>query len=149
MDQIKKKITTLDEYQLEALRTATRDPKAFNIPRGILEALEEMWGIEQGGMEVVLEPLLAKLEQMTWAMGLAGEAGEFVDLMKKHHGHGHPLDREKALKELGDVLWYTAVLSHSLGYTLSQVAQENSRKLRERYESGFTVAESIGRKEPT
>jgi NTP pyrophosphatase (non-canonical NTP hydrolase) len=38
-------------------------------------------------------------------LGIAGEAGEVADLIKKEIGHGHPVDRQKILGELGDVLW--------------------------------------------
>lgn len=56
------------------------------------------------------------------AMGLAGEAGEVVDLLKKHLYHGHALDTGALAKELGDVLWYVAVLAHRSGLMLSAVA---------------------------
>ena len=39
-------------------------------------------------------------------MGLCGESGEAIDLLKKHRFQGHPLDKEKLKKELGDVAWY-------------------------------------------
>lgn len=38
-------------------------------------------------------------------MGMAGEAGECVDHLKKSMFQGHELDREKLKKELGDVMW--------------------------------------------
>ncbi len=43
-------------------------------------------------------------------MGLFGEAGEFVDVVKKHLFHGKPWDVAVALKELGDVCWYLEYL---------------------------------------
>jgi NTP pyrophosphatase (non-canonical NTP hydrolase) len=48
----------------------------------------------------------AEIMKLTWALGLVGETGEVVDLIKKHIGHSHPLDRDKLVKELGDVEWY-------------------------------------------
>lgn len=48
----------------------------------------------------------AEIMNLTWALGLVGETGEVVDLIKKHIGHSHPLDRVKLVKELGDVEWY-------------------------------------------
>jgi hypothetical protein len=56
-----------------------------------------------------------KINRMTIALGLAGEAGEVVDLIKKVEGHGHPLDRNKLQGELGDLLWYTARLAELYG----------------------------------
>ena len=48
-------------------------------------------------------------------MGLCGESGECIDLVKKATFQGHPLDREKLIDELGDVLWYAAELATGLG----------------------------------
>ena len=78
-------------------------------------------------------------------LGLAGEAWEVVDLLKKHLFHGHPLDTEKLTRELGDVLWYVAELSTALGVKLSIVAQRNLEKLAARYPDGFDPARSQNR----
>ncbi len=56
-----------------------------------------------------------KFDLQILQLGLVGEAGEVADLIKKVEGHGHKPDREKLIKELGDVLWYVAVLHHALG----------------------------------
>jgi len=58
----------------------------------------------------------------TLALGIAGESGEVADLVKKHVGHGHELDREKLKEELGDVLWYVATMARALGKNLSSVS---------------------------
>lgn len=63
------------------------------------------------------------------ALGLAGEAGECVDIIKKHVFHNHALNQEKLKEELGDVLWYVAITAHALGVSLEQVAQTNMQKL--------------------
>lgn len=78
-------------------------------------------------------------------LGLAGESGEFIDLMKKHLFHGHPVDRVKAGKELGDLLWYVADLATCLDLDLQGIALVNIAKLRERYPDGFTSEASIAR----
>lgn len=70
-------------------------------------------------------------------LGLAGEAGEVADLIKKHLHHGHTLNRDEAARELGDVLWYVAVMAEALGVTLEDVATMNILKLRSRYPQGF------------
>jgi NTP pyrophosphatase (non-canonical NTP hydrolase) len=79
------------------------------------------------------------------ALGLAGEAGELADLIKKHCGHGHPLDVEKLLKELGDVMWYVARIADSQSVSLSDVAYKNIEKLKARYPDGFSKDASINR----
>lgn len=80
------------------------------------------------------------------SMGLAGESGEVVDLLKKHVYHQHRLDIGKLKKELGDVLWYIAGLSTVYGIPLSAIAEININKLKERYPDGFSVERSINRK---
>lgn len=77
-----------------------------------------------------------------YAMGLSGEAGEVTDLLKKAVFHGHDLDKDKLKKELGDVLWYVAMLSSTAGIDLSEVAAANIEKLRQRYPEGFSVIDS-------
>lgn len=78
-------------------------------------------------------------------MGLCGESGEAIDLVKKHLAQGHPLDREKLAKELGDVAWYLAETAHAIGYSLSEVLQMNIDKLRSRYPEGFDAEKSLRR----
>lgn len=80
-------------------------------------------------------------------LGLAGEAGEVVDILKKHLHHGHPLDAAKVSKELGDVLWYVALIADRCGLNLNDVAKENVEKLKRRYPAGFSSAASINRSE--
>lgn len=80
-------------------------------------------------------------------MGLNGEAGECIDILKKHLFHGHELDKAHMAKELGDVLWYVAQSADALGYTLEEIAQMNVDKLAARYPNGFEVERSINRKE--
>lgn len=82
-----------------------------------------------------------------WALGVAGEAGEVADYMKKVLHHGHALDIEKLTKELGDVCWYVAVLANEAGIKFSTVLEENEKKLRARYPDGFTSRGSIERRD--
>ncbi len=78
-------------------------------------------------------------------MGLAGEAGECVDLVKKHLHHGVPFDREKMIKELGDVRWYLELMMHACNTTIEEVERLNVEKLRKRYPEGFTTKASVER----
>lgn len=75
--------------------------------------------------------------QMVWGLGIAGEAGEVADILKKHYGHGKPFDRAHFIQELGDVLWYVTALAYSVGSDLEEVARVNDAKLRARYPDGF------------
>lgn len=77
------------------------------------------------------------------ALGLAGETGEYVDIIKKHLFHGKPLDRDHALAELGDVLWYLMYAADTLGSSLEEVATINDAKLAARYPTGFVKGGGI------
>lgn len=66
-------------------------------------------------------------------MGLAGEAGEVCDHLKKFCYHGVDIDKDKLLKELGDVLWYFALVLHTNNITLEEVMEKNVFKLCDRY----------------
>lgn len=111
---------TFDEYEAEARRTSTR-------AKG--------------------EELGAAWHMAVMALGLAGEAGEVADLLKKKMGHGHPLDLDKLTSELGDVLWYVTALAECAGLTLDEIARYNVAKLRKRYPNGFTHQASRERAE--
>lgn len=79
------------------------------------------------------------------AMGIAGEAGEVADYIKKVVFHSHELSKEKLAEELGDVMWYLAYLSEVIGYSLGEIADMNSKKLRKRYPDGWDEKRSINR----
>jgi NTP pyrophosphatase (non-canonical NTP hydrolase) len=85
--------------------------------------------------------------QIIAALGLAGEAGEFANLIKKGTAHGHDIPSEKLAEELGDILWYVAEAASSLGLTLDQIGQDNIAKLKSRYPQGFSQDRSRNRKE--
>lgn len=76
-----------------------------------------------------------------------GEAGECAELIKKHLGHGHPLDMDKVKKELGDCFWYLARLASTFNILCSDICKTNIEKLQKRYPSGFSNEASLNRKE--
>jgi NTP pyrophosphatase (non-canonical NTP hydrolase) len=109
---------TINDYQMEALRTAA--------------------GMKHKDAEAML---------LNGVMGMCGEAGECIDLLKKSTFQGHTLDREHMGKELGDVAWYIALSAYALDYTLEDILQMNVDKLRKRYPNGFEAARSLHREE--
>lgn len=109
---------TLNEYQKEAMRTVS------------------------GIVEINSENLM-----LQGAMGLNGEAGEVIDILKKYMFQGHDLDKYHVAKECGDCLWYLAILAKGAGYTLDEIAEMNKAKLRKRYPDGFEADKSIHRAE--
>ena len=86
-------------------------------------------------------------ELLNGALGLTGEAGEVADQIKKTIFHGHDLDRDGLIKELGDVCWYLALLCHAIDVPLEEVMIRNIEKLKKRYPEGFSESASINRKE--
>lgn len=78
-------------------------------------------------------------------MGLNGEAGEAIDIVKKCTYQGHALDDRHLALELGDVAWYVAATADALGYDLETILKMNIEKLCSRYPDGFDPERSIHR----
>lgn len=82
-----------------------------------------------------------------YGLGLAGESGEVIEIIKKGVGHGQAIDVDKVKKELGDVLWYLSAIASHFDLTLEEVAQTNVNKLQTRYPEGFSPQASAARKD--
>lgn len=80
------------------------------------------------------------MELMQQVLGIADEAGEVQAIFKKwirdSNADFAQLDRHSVKKELGDVLWYIAVIAHDLGIGFDELAQMNLDKLASRYKRG-------------
>ena len=95
-----------------------------------------------------LNPALSKKDVLiNSVMGLCGESGEAIDVVKKWLAHGHELDKEHLIKELGDVAWYLAEAATALDVPLEQILQANIDKLKKRYPEGFETEKSLVRLE--
>lgn len=107
----------LNKYQTEALKTAVYPNMGSNFPYP--------------------------------ALGLAGEAGEVADKLKKviRDNDGVLTDpvRDAVAKEIGDVMWYVAVLAYELDYDLETIAQNNLAKLASRQERGVLTGSGDNR----
>lgn len=79
------------------------------------------------------------------ALGMAGEAGEVCEVIKKVYFQGHMIDYNHLVEEVGDVLWYAALMTTALGDNLEHVMQVNIDKLKKRYPDKFTVENSVNR----
>lgn len=87
-----------------------------------------------------LNPELTKKEVLiNSVMGLCGESGEAIDIVKKWMAQGHELDKEHLAKELGDIAWYLAEAATALEIPLEDILQANIDKLKKRYPDGFDV----------
>lgn len=80
-------------------------------------------------------------------MGLCGESGEAIDIVKKWLAQGHELDKEHLAKELGDIAWYLAETATALDLSLEDILQGNIEKLKKRYPEGFSSEKSLKRDE--
>ena len=95
-----------------------------------------------------LNPALSPKDVLINAvMGLCGESGECIDIVKKWLAQGHELDQEKLAKELGDVAWYLAEAATALEIPLEQILEANIEKLKRRFPEGFSVEASVNRTE--
>jgi len=81
------------------------------------------------------------------AAGNSGEAGEIMDMIKKHWVYGKPIDREKLIEEMGDQLWYFFALMQLVETDLWAVIDANVKKLRKRYPQGYTDTAAIARRD--
>lgn len=95
-----------------------------------------------------LNPELSRKDVLiNGVMGLCGESGEAIDIVKKWLAQGHELDKEKLAKELGDICWYLAETATALDLSLEDVMAANIEKLKRRYPEGFDSARSVFRTE--
>lgn len=76
-------------------------------------------------------------------LGIAGEAGEVADEIKKVKYHGKTLDWDVLDKEVGDVLWYIQCYANLRGTTIPQLINKNMEKLEKRYPQGFVPGGGI------
>jgi len=80
-------------------------------------------------------------EILTWGLGIAGEAGDVAGCIKKTFSHDN--DQKTGIKEnIGDTLWYIAMICNFFGWDLEEVLKENIKKLKERYPNGFTAKDA-------
>ncbi len=83
------------------------------------------------------------------AVGIAGEAGEILDAIKKHWVYNRPIDRENLIEELGDLEFYMQAMRNLIDVTRDEVIDTNVKKLGKRYPQGYTdfhAAERLDKK---
>ena len=76
-------------------------------------------------------------EIFCWGLGITGEAGDVASCIKKTFAHKKDV-REGIRENLGDMMWYAAMICNFFGWNLQEVLEENIVKLKKRYgEKGF------------
>ena len=102
---------------------------------------------QKAAMETLNPALNQKEVLINSVMGLCGESGEAIDIVKKWLMQGHELDKKHLVKELGDVAWYLAEAATALDVPLEVIFQGNLDKLRRRFPNGFDTEASVNRKQ--
>lgn len=72
-------------------------------------------------------------DEITFALGLGGETGEVLEIIKKARRDEEPVDLKHLREEIGDVCWYIANLCSVYGFNLIDILKENKEKLEKRY----------------
>ena len=76
-------------------------------------------------------------EILTWGLGIAAEAGDVAGCIKKTFSHKN--DQTAGIREnIGDTMWYMAMICNFFGWDFDEVLGENIEKLKKRYPQGFT-----------
>lgn len=123
----------MDFREYEELAMRTNDRKSTDRIMNLIESHD--WNAEDiGGI-------------LNASLGLSGEVGEINDMIKKWAFHGHGLSMEEAEKEIGDILWYVAMMCRSFGFDMQAIAEQNIAKLKKRYPEGFSEEASRNRVE--
>ncbi|RLG12459.1 nucleotide pyrophosphohydrolase [Candidatus Pacearchaeota archaeon] len=82
-----------------------------------------------------------EIEISTWGLGLTGEAGDVASCIKKTFAHKN--DVKDGIKEnLGDMLWYSAMICNFFDWDLERILEQNIEKLKKRYPNGFTIEDA-------
>jgi len=105
---------------------------------------EMVKALAKNGGEILQELKPSDCHNLHMCMGLAGEVGEAVDVVKKSIFYRKPLDREHMIEELGDVEFYLEGLRQGLGITREETITGNIKKLGARYE-GFNYSDDAAK----
>jgi len=79
------------------------------------------------------------------AIGIAGEAGELLDAVRKHVFEAEPLDRQNVVEELGDLDFYIEAARQAINSDIGEIVRFNIDKLSKRYQSGYSDKEAQDR----
>jgi len=123
------------KYQKSALRTNGPDYQ------GVIERLTSTKLVEYNSGEDTEK----SLDLLHASMGMVTEAGEFMDMMKKHLFYGKPQDTTNLKEEIGDILWYAAIALEALDTNFEEVMETNIAKLKARYPEKFTEDKALNR----
>ena len=120
----------------------------FNNKYYVEMAMRTNDGKSKERLQICLDDKLTDIgELIMGCLGLSGEVGELVDMVKKSVFHGTPFDTIHFQKELGDIMWYIALICYTFGYELDEILKMNIEKLKARYPEGFDTYRANHRQE--
>ena len=93
--------------------------------------------------EVIGNPVTNRI--LHASIGLSTESGELLDQIKKHLFYGKELDMQNIKEEIGDMLWYVAILCDAAEYSMEQAMKDNIAKLAKRYGDKFSDYNALNR----
>jgi NTP pyrophosphatase (non-canonical NTP hydrolase) len=80
---------------------------------------------------------------LIWGLGIVGETGDVISCIKKVNAHDNYEVKDGIKENIGDALWYTAMICNFYGWDLNEVLNENIEKLKKRYSGGkFTIEDA-------
>lgn len=120
------------------------DAEVYEIRNNVRKAMT-VNDYQKLAMKLLNPDLSQKDVLINGVMGLCGESGEAIDIVKKHLHQGHELDKKKLAGELGDIAWYLAETAYALDISLEEIFRGNLDKLKRRYPNGFDSERSINR----
>lgn len=96
---------------------------------------------------VTEKPLAFEERLQHGLLGITSEAGEIADTIKKFVIYSQPLDTDNLKEELGDILWYIALLANAADLQLEEIMEENIAKLQRRYPEKYSDADAMRRRD--
>lgn len=133
----------LKEYQ-ELCKKTTKKFDTSRFVREVDKSVTNLDGAQEPEHAPDFSPKVLDTDEkeiFTWGLGIAGEAGDVASCIKKTFAHNN--DQKEGIKEnLGDTLWYSAMICNFFGWNFEDVLQENIAKLKKRYPQGFTTEDA-------
>ncbi len=85
------------------------------------------------------------LDSLHALIGISTESGELLDAFKKHIFYGKAIDQANIKEEIGDLMWYVALLCNANGFDFYKILETNIEKLKARYPEGFKKEQATDR----
>ena len=141
------------EELVEHAWVTLEEAKEYDLIENIYEQIEKVHKIKTNNSKITLQEYQRACDRtvkefenetrkiLTWGLGIAGEAGDVAGCIKKTFIHKNDVS-EGIRENLGDTMWYIAVICNYFKWDLQEIIQENVNKLMKRYPEGFTFKDA-------